>query len=173
MNAKPLLSTLHAQLDQLSPRERRGVLSAALVLVLALVWGVFVEPAWQTIQQGPANQEALLDKANQVLRAANELDTMRKVQSRVHVKVADAPPRLSQLLQDKGIAEQAKIEQTDEQHIRVKFEHVNAAGFLAWLASAESISTIAVQQMQMKKHEASVLDGEVMFTIQPASSTAK
>jgi general secretion pathway protein M len=173
MNAKQLLNAAHTQLDQLNPRERRGVLSAVAALVLALVWTFLVEPAWQTIQQGPANQEALLDKANQVLRAANELDALRKVQSRVHLKAADAQPRIKQLLQEKGIADQAKVEQTDEQHIRVKFEHVNAAGFLAWLASAESISTIAVQQMQMKKHAASVLDGELTFSIQQPSGGSK
>lgn len=170
MNAKQLLTTLHTQLDQLNPRERRGVLSALAVLVLALVWTVLLEPAWQTIQQGPSKQQALLDKANQVFRAADELDAMRQVQSRVHLKPANARTRLAELLQEKGIAEHGKVTQVDEQHLRVTFEKVNAAGFLAWLAGAESISTIAVQNLHMQKQAASVLEGEVTFAIQPQTS---
>ena len=50
---------------------------------------------------------------------------------------------------------------------RVEFDNVPASGFLAWMARAEAISSITLNQAEVEKVQAGVLKGYV--TLLPAS----
>ncbi|RVT53397.1 type II secretion system protein GspM [Rubrivivax albus] len=71
------LTTLRARWAGLSARERQGVTLAAVVVGLALLWVVAVQPAWRTVRSAPA-QQAQLDAAWQRMqRDAAEAKRLR------------------------------------------------------------------------------------------------
>lgn len=167
MNLNSLFNKAHAQLDQLNHRERKLVIYGGALAAVLMTWFVLIEPALQIVRQGPANQAALVDKAGQVMRAAQDLETLRGARSRVVVPESDLVARLQQLLDEQGIAEQAALVRTEEGDIRVEFNQVSASGFLAWLARAEAISSLNLNMAEVEKVEAGVLKGYV--TLLPAS----
>jgi len=166
---KPALikQKLNSQLDQLNARERMLVTYGGALAGVLITWFVFIEPAWQTVQQAPGAQAALVDKAGQVMRAAQDLEALRGARSRVVVPESDLQARLQQLLDEQGIAEQAALVRTEEGDIRVEFNNVSASGFLAWMARAEAISSINLNLAEVEKVEAGVLKGYV--TLLPAN----
>ncbi|WP_341237117.1 type II secretion system protein GspM [uncultured Limnobacter sp.] len=163
MKPNDLLNKAQAQLDQLNGRERKLVTYGGALAAVLIAWFVLIEPALLTVQQGPANQAALVDKAGQVMRAAEDLDALRGARSRVVVPESDLQARLQQLLEEQGIAEQTTLVRTEEGDIRVEFNNVSASGFLAWLSRAESISSINMNVAEVEKPEAGVLKGYVTF----------
>lgn len=167
MKPNDLLNKAQAQLDQLNSRERKLVTYGGALAAVLIAWFVLIEPALLTIQQGPANQAALVDKAGQVMRAAQDLEALRGARSRVVVPESDLQARLQQLLEEQGIGEQATLVRTEEGDIRVEFDNVPASGFLAWMARAEAISSITLNQAEVEKVQAGVLKGYV--TLLPAS----
>lgn len=162
-----LLNKLQAQLDQLNTRERKLVTYGGALAAALITWFVLIEPAWLTVQQAPANQAALVDKAGQVMRAAQDLEALRGARSRVVVPESDLQARLQQLLEEQGIAEQATLMRAEEGDIRVEFNNVSATGFLAWLARTEAISSLKLNLAEVEKVEAGVLKGYV--TLLPAT----
>ena len=161
MKPNDLLNKAQAQLDQLNSRERKLVTYGGALAAVLIAWFVLIEPALLTIQQGPTNQAALVDKAGQVMRAAQDLEALRGARSRVVVPESDLQARLQQLLEEQGIAEQATLVRTEEGDIRVEFDNVPASGFLAWMARAEAISSITLNQAEVEKVQAGVLKGYV------------
>ena len=161
MKPKALFNTLHNRLDQLSAREYKVVAYGSAVVAALITWFLLIEPAMLTIQQAPANQAALVDKAGQVMLAAQDLEALRGTRSRVVVAESDIQARLQQLLNEKGIAEQANLIRTEEGDTRVEFSNVSASGFLAWVAGAEAISNVTVNTAEIEKVEAGVLTGHV------------
>lgn len=155
------LNKAQSRLDQLNSRERMLVTYGGALAGVLLTWFVLIEPAWVTVREAPANQAALVDKAGQVMRAAQDLEALRGARSRVVVPETDLQARLQELLNEQGIAEQASLVRTEEGDIRVDFNGVSATGFLAWLLRAESISSLTVNQAEMQKVEAGVLSGYV------------
>lgn len=164
MNLQHCIKALHGQLDQLSPRERTGVMAASLALGLAVVWGLLLEPALHTIEQHPSTQAALLKQASQVLQEADALDALRQSKAKLRTPIAEVPQRLTQLLQEHGIAQQARMSNPDPQHIQVQFESANAAGVLAWLAQAETLNVVSLQRLDLSKPATGQLSGQVIFT---------
>ena len=98
MKHTELLTKAQNQLDQLNTRERKLVTWGGAVAIALIGWFVLIEPAMVTIQQAPANQAALVDKAGQVMRAALDLEALRGARSRVVVPESDLQARLQQLL---------------------------------------------------------------------------
>lgn len=170
MKPTELLNKAQAQLDQLNSRERKLVTYGGALAAILIGWFVLIEPALLTVQQGPANQAALVDKAGQVMRAAQELEALRGARSRVVVPESDLQSRLQQLLDEQGIAEQATLVRTEEGDIRVEFNNVSASGFLAWTARAEAISSLTLNIAEVEKVEAGVLKGYVtLLPVGPGS----
>lgn len=161
MKTNDLLNKAHAQLDQLNPRERKLVLYGGALAALLITWFVLLEPAIVTVQQAPATQAALVDKAGQVMRAAQELETLRGTRSRVVVPQTDVQQRLQVLLNEQGIADNTSLVQTEEGDIRLELNNVSATGFLAWLVQAESISSLRINTAEIEKTGAGVLRGHV------------
>ncbi|HEX4918993.1 MAG TPA: type II secretion system protein GspM, partial [Limnobacter sp.] len=142
MKTPALTHRLRDRLDQLNPRERKLVTWGGGVACLLVLWLVLLEPAWLTVQQAPANQAALVDKAAQVMRAAHELEALRGTRSRVVVRNEDLDTRISQMLAERGIAEQANMRRTEEGELRIEFKQVAVSGLLTWLSQVESISSV-------------------------------
>lgn len=168
MKPAQLLNRAQAQLDQLNTRERKLVTYGGALAAVLITWFVLIEPAMVTVQQAPANQAALVDKAGQVMRAAQDLEALRGARSRVVVPESDLQARLQDLLDEQGIAEQGTLVRTEEGDIRIDFANVSASGFLAWLARAESISSLTLNLAEVEKVEAGVLNGYV--TLLPDNS---
>ncbi|BET24666.1 type II secretory pathway component PulM [Limnobacter thiooxidans] len=161
MKHTELLTQIQTRLDQLNTRERKLVTWGGTVALALIGWFVLLEPAIVTIQQAPANQAALVDKAGQVMRAAQDLEALRGARSRVVVPESDLQVRLQQLLEEQGIAEQTNLVRTEEGDIRIEFKQVSASGFLAWLSRAEAISSLQLHLAEVEKVEAGVLSGYV------------
>lgn len=161
MKANSLVNKVQNQLDQLNSRERKLVTHGGALAAVLIAWFVLIEPALLTVQQAPANQAALVDKAGQVMRAAQDLEALRGARSRVVVPESDLQARLQQLLEEQGIAEQANLVRTEEGDIRVEFNNVSASGFLAWVARAEAISSLTLNMAEVEKVEAGVVKGYV------------
>lgn len=161
MKASSLVNKIQNRLDQLNTRERKLVTHGGALAAVLIAWFVLIEPALLTVQQAPTNQAALVDKAGQVMRAAQDLEALRGARSRVVVPESDLQARLQQLLDEQGIAEQANLVRTEEGDIRVEFNNVSANGFLAWLARAEAISSLNLNMAEVEKVEAGVVQGYV------------
>ncbi|WP_334119035.1 type II secretion system protein GspM [Limnobacter sp.] len=159
MKAASLVNKLQNRLDQLNTRERKLVTHGGSLAAVLIAWFVLIEPALLTVQQAPANQAALVDKAGQVMRAAQDLEALRGARSRVVVPESDLQARLQQLLDEQGITEQANLVRTEEGDIRVEFNNVSASGFLAWVARAEAISSLTLNMAEVEKVEAGVVKG--------------
>lgn len=162
------MNKVQAQLDQLNTRERKLVTYGGALAAVLITWFVLIEPALVTVQQAPATQAALVDKAAQVMRAAQDLEALRGARSRVVVPESDLQARLQQLLEEQGIAEQGVVVRTEEGDIRIEFTDVSASGFLAWLARAESISSLSLNMAEVEKKEAGILNGYVTLLPGPA-----
>ena len=167
MKPTQILNMAQSRLDQLNTRERKLVTYGGALAAALITWFVLIEPAMVTVQQAPANQAALVDKAGQVMRAAQDLEALRGARSRVVVPESDLQARLQQLLDEQGIAEQGSLIRTEEGDIRVEFNKVSASGFLAWMARAEAISSLTLNLAEIEKVEAGVLNGYI--TLLPAN----
>lgn len=82
---------LARRLAALSPREQKLVGAGAGVLLLALVVGVGVLPAWRSLQQGPVRQQAL---HAQVLRVAQLEAQAQAIKTRPRWSGAEAAIKL-------------------------------------------------------------------------------
>lgn len=173
MKYTEFLTKAQNQLDQLNTRERKLVTWGGTVAMVLIGWFVLIEPAMVTIQQAPANQAALVDKAGQVMRAALDLEALRGARSRVVVPESDLQARLQQLLDEQGIAEQAGLIRTEEGDIRVEFKQVPATGFLSWMSRVEAISSLQLNLAEVEKVEAGVLSGYVTLLPSPSGSRGK
>lgn len=166
MKPAQLRQQLNNRLDQLNARERALVTYGGALAAVLITWFVLIEPAWQTVQQAPSNQAALVDKAGQVMRAAQDLEALRGARSRVVVPDTDLQKRLEELLVEQGIAEQSSLIRTEEGDIRVEFSQVSASGFLAWLVRAEAISSLKANIGEIEKGQAGELSGYLSFVPQ-------
>jgi len=173
MKAALMLNKIQSQLDQLNTRERKLVTYGGALAAVLVTWFVLIEPAWVTVQQAPATQSALVDKAAQVMRAAQDLEALRGARSRVVVPESDLQARLQQLLEEQGINEQSALVRTEEGDIRVEFTNVSASGFLAWVARAESISSLSLNLAEVEKAEAGLLNGYVTLLPNPTGSAGQ
>ncbi len=167
MKPAQIVNKIFAQLDQLSSRERKLVAMGATVVALLMVWFGLIEPALLTLKQAPANQAALLEKAALVMRAGQELDTLRGTRSRLADKLEerDIAIDLQQLLVKQGIADQASVVRTGAGEFQVQLHQVPALGFLAWLSQVESVLNLTVHKADVEKIEAGVLGGSLTLQV--------
>lgn len=66
-----------ARWQQLAPRERVLAGGAALLIGLALVWTVAVQPAWRSLRETPAQLDAVELQLQHMQRLANESRELR------------------------------------------------------------------------------------------------
>lgn len=85
------VQALRSQWQAMAPRERRGIVLAAAVLGVYLVWAVGVQPAWRTLRSAPAQIEALDAQWQAMQRLAAEARSLR---AQPAVPAAQAAPAL-------------------------------------------------------------------------------
>lgn len=85
-----------------APRERLALGVAAAVLGLFFVWLLFVQPAWRTLRDTPAQIDALDAQLQQMQRLAAESQGLRGVAAVSQVQAAAALKSATDRLGDKG-----------------------------------------------------------------------
>jgi len=60
-----------------SKRERQAVVVVAAVIGLFIVWSLFVQPAWRTVREAPAQLDVLETQLQQMQRVAAESRSLR------------------------------------------------------------------------------------------------
>ena len=92
----------HAYWRSRAPRERLALGAAAAVLGLFVVWLLFVQPAWRTLRETPAQLDALDAQLQQMQRLAAESQSLRGVAAVTQVQAAAALKSATDRLGDKG-----------------------------------------------------------------------
>ena len=165
------LGRMQSQLNQLNDRERKLIIYAGLFAGLLFLWLVLIEPALLTVRHAPANQAALIEKAAQVERAASEIEALRGTKAQLQVLPEDLKTRLSQMLQSEGIAEQSTLSTTPENGFRVDFQNVAVSGLLSWVAQAQTIAGVWINQAGIEKTDAGVAKGFVTLVLRTEHTT--
>lgn len=123
---------LRARWRSLGQRERRLVAVLAAVIGVALVWLIFVQPAWRTLRSAPAEIDRLEAQLQQMRREAAESQSLRSA-PRINLAQASAALRAStDRLGDRG-----KLQVLGD---RATLTLTNADGdqLRRWLAEARS-----------------------------------
>jgi general secretion pathway protein M len=71
------MAALRARWAALAARERALLVSAALLIALALLWLIGIQPAWRTLRAAPAEQAQLEAQWQTLQRQAAEARTLR------------------------------------------------------------------------------------------------
>ncbi|NBO89041.1 MAG: type II secretion system protein M, partial [Betaproteobacteria bacterium] len=117
----------HARWEQLSVRERTGLRAAALVLALALLWQVGLDPALRVWQQSP-ERHAQLDRQHAQLAALQA--QARSLQAQPRLSRQEAQQSLSQLTRD--LLPGAQLSQQGDA-TRVVLKNVSGSSLAQWL----------------------------------------
>ncbi len=146
-------------LDKLAPRERRLVLCAGALVLLALVGGLGVAPAIKSVASAPA-QLKLLDTQYQAME--NMATQARALQSRPAVSRADALRALESAMQQHlGATAQLGVV-ADRATITLKA--ASPEGLVQWLAMVRSGARVVVRQATLTRGP-SGWDGTIMLDL--------
>lgn len=63
----------------IAPRDRRLLVAALAIVMLALVWMLLVQPAWRTLREAPARIDALDQQLQKMQRLAAEANQLRSL----------------------------------------------------------------------------------------------
>ena len=83
-------------------RERRAVILVLSVLGALLVWNLFIQPAWRTVREAPAQLDRLDGELQQMQRVAAESRTLRAVTPVSQTQAGAALKAASERLGDKA-----------------------------------------------------------------------
>lgn len=85
-----------------APRERRALTLLAVLLAVAFVWMLFVQPAWRTLREAPAQLDRLDAELQQMQRLAAESQALRGAAPVSPAQAAAALKAATERLGDKG-----------------------------------------------------------------------
>lgn len=85
-----------------APRERLALGAAGTVLGAFLVWLIFIQPAWRSLRETPAQLDALDAQLQQMQRLAAESQSLRGVAAVTQVQAAAALKSATDRLADRG-----------------------------------------------------------------------
>lgn len=83
-------------------RERRAVILVLSVLGALLVWSLFIQPAWRTVREAPAQLDRLDGELQQMQRVAAESRSLRAVTPVSQTQAGAALKAASERLGDKA-----------------------------------------------------------------------
>jgi len=148
----------------LSRRERIAVLSAAALVVLAVVYLAGIEPAWRARSRLAADLPRLRAEAAELDQLAAEAATLK-----LRIRTLESPEQtraaLTRLLAEKGVAG-AQLRDEGER-IVVSAKRTEVAGWLAWLKDASSQLPLRIAAARIARVGAGLVDAEV--TLMPAA----
>lgn len=156
-----LMATIQNQLDSLNPRERKLVIGMGLFIGVVFTWLVLIEPAINQLNGADARRAALLDKANKVMLAADNLEAMRGTRSQVTVQAEELNSRLSKLAADNGLRNQLALSEANNGEIEVTLSEAPAAGVLRWMAQVDSLGNVSIEAAELTKNAAGVISGKL------------
>jgi len=150
------LQALQQAWQQRNPREKKGLALVALLLTLALLWSLALDPAWRTWQLAPAKQAAL-DRQTQRMR---ELQAQaQRLQSAPANSTAQARQWLEASVRDLGTGARIQV-QGDRATLSV--ESAPADSMARWLSQARERAQALPVQAQLQ---------QVLPTQKPAPSS--
>jgi general secretion pathway protein M len=130
--ARQAWAAWQAQWKQLGTRERALVTAAVVVLGLALLWWVGVQPAWQTVRNTPARLDALDAQTLTMRRLAAEARELRQ---------SAPPPATQAALALKAASERlgagAKLSVQGDRAV-LTLEGVDPGALRSWLAEVRT-----------------------------------
>lgn len=136
---------LRARWRSLAPRERRLVGATALLLLLALVWWLAVQPAWRTLRSAPAEIDRLDATLLRMQREAAESERLRGAPKISASQAAQALRDSSARLGDKGrlqiVGDRATLTLKD----------TSAEQLQQWLAEARSAARARPVELRLTR----------------------
>lgn len=123
---------LRARWLAMAPRERRLVAIAGGVVLLALVWLLFLQPAWRTVREAPPKLDQLDAQLQHMQRLAAE---GRELRNATPVPVAQAAEALKAATDRLG--ERAKLSVQGERAV-LTVNGLNGEQLRGWLAEARA-----------------------------------
>lgn len=139
-------AVLISMLDRLAPRERRVVLFAGALVLVAAVWGIGLAPAVKSLRSAPAHLK-VLDAQYQAME--NMAAQARALQSRPAVSRDDALRALESAMQQHlGASAQLGVV-ADRATITLK--GASPEGLVQWLALARSGARVVVRQATLAR----------------------
>lgn len=159
--------TLRARWAALAPREQRGLAVAAVVVALAVAWGVLVRPALRTLSTAPA----------QLAAAQQQLEAMQALQARaqkLQAQPALSPQDSLRALQAAAaaLAPPAKLELQGDQ-ATLQLQGVEPAALANWLSAQAQAGSSPVQAQLVRDANAAqaTWSGTLTFRL-PAAANA-
>ena len=140
------------------PRERQALVLMGTVLVVFVVWGVFVRPAWRSAAAAPVQIDRLDAELQQMQRTAAE--------SRTLGGAPPVPPTQAALALKSAterLGERAKLSQRGDR-ATLTFTNLGAEALRAWLAEARSGARARPVEAQMQRG-ASGYNGSIVVSI--------
>ena len=143
------LTTLRQQAIQrwrsFAPRERRALSIALLLMAVFAIWSLFVQPAWSTLREAPAQLDRLQSELQRMQRLAAEARELRSV---VPVSAVAAGSALQSATSRLGAT--AKLTLQGER-ATLSFTGVSPEGLRAWLIEARSTARARPVEAQLAR----------------------
>lgn len=166
-NVMKALQPLQARWATMAPREQRGVRLAAVLVVVALLWGVLLAPALRVLQKAPAQHQALDAEMDHMLRLQLRA---RALQNQTAVSAAEALKGLQLSIVPLGAG--ATVRVLGDQ-VTLTLQQVGAKEFAVWLAQPDAARMQATEvHVQRDAGDKASWSGTLVFTL-PQGSTAK
>jgi len=127
-----LQAQAQAQWQQMNERERSAAQLIALLLGLALLWFLAVQPAWRTLRQAPAQAEAVERQLQAMKAMAQEAQELRAAPT---VPAAQAAQALQAASEHLGPA--ARLQLNGDRAV-LTLNGVSSEALQAWLGEARS-----------------------------------
>ena len=138
-------ATLQARWLAMGEREQMSLRVAAWALGLLLLWLVAVQPAWRTLRQTPAQQEALELQLQEMLTLAAET---RELRSAPAVPAAEAAQALQAASDHLGAA--AKLSMNGDRAV-LTVTGIGSEPLQAWLGEVRSAARARPVEAQLQR----------------------
>ncbi len=147
----------------LARRERIAVLSAAVLVALALVYLTGIEPAWRSRTRLAADLPRLRTEATELDQLAAEAKKL-KLRTRTLESPEQTRSALTRLLAEKNVSG-SQIRDEGERFV-VSAKRTDAAGWLVWLKDTTNELPLRIAAAKMARVGTGLVDAEV--TLAPA-----
>ncbi|HSN32659.1 MAG TPA: type II secretion system protein GspM [Ideonella sp.] len=147
--AAPRIAELRSQARQrwvaFAPRERAGLAAGGVLVALALVWLVAVQPAWRTLREAPAEADVLEVQWQQMQRLAAE---SRELRAAVPVSAAQSAEALRAATERLGT--QGRLAVAGDR-ATLTLAGASGAQLAGWLAEARSAARARVVEATLTR----------------------
>ncbi len=158
-----LQAQAQAQWQQMGERERNAAQLIALLLGLALLWFVAVQPAWRTLNQAPAQAESLERQLQDMQALAQEAQELRAAPT---VPAAQATQALQAASEHLGPA--ARLQINGDRAV-LMLNGVSSEALQAWLGEARSAARARPLEAKLQRSPQG-FNGSIVLSLQGGSA---